>query len=386
MLTLLLTSLIAPTVEISIEGEGMLRFWHEDRVVYAKEASLTVADGRIVHVSGAELAPPIEIDSNTFTVSSNGTVRNAGGSIIGQLVAARFAQEPKGQGLFESESVPKLGKFGDEGFGTVKSGTQASFVRLHLDEPASQTPSQPISESVPSPSAEFLAAGGVQITLNDVTEVETEEYTLGQIATIYAKADLAAALANMSLGTTPPLGANRLITIDRITTQLKLAGYEADRYRISGSHRPIVRRKGHTITHEELVATAIESAKSTFGESSTFRQAAAEADLVVNIGEIELVAGEPRASGATLTIRVDVFVDGRKVTGRNVRLINGSPIASIRTGTTIRVLVVAGAAIVETTGTVRRVDMATNQVTVATPSGATLTGHINSRGELEVQA
>lgn len=363
----------------------MLRFWHEDRVVYAKEASLTIADGSIVHVSGAELAPPIKIDSSSFTVSADGSIRDASGSTIGQLVAARFNEEPKGQGLFESESVPRLGKFGDEGFGVVKTGTQASFVKLHLDEPASQPP-QPVSESVPPPSAEFLAAGGVQITLNDVTEVDTDEYTLGQVATIYAKADLAAALANMSLGSTPPLGASRLITIDRITTQLRLAGYEADRYRISGSHRPIVRRKGHTITHVELVATAIESARNTFGESSTFRQAAAEADLVVNIGEIELVAGEPRASGATLTIRVDVFVDGKKVTGRNVRLINGSPIASIKNGTTIRVLVIAGAAIVETTGTVRRVDMANNQVTVSTPSGATLTGHINARGELEVQA
>lgn len=382
MVTLFALGLIAPTVTVEVDGPGMLRFWHEDRVVYAKQAPLTVSEGKIVHVSGAELAPPITIDSDTFTVQPDGTILDGQRNSVGRLVAARFHEEPTEQGLFASDSVPRLGSFGDEGFGTIKTATESAFIRVHTDEQKSQA----VSQTVPPPSAEFLASGGVQIVLNDVTEVETEEYTLGQIATIYAKADLASALANLTVGSTPPLGANRLVTIDRITTQLKLAGYEADRYRITGSHRPSVRRKGITITHDDLFTAATEAARQTFGESAEFRPAAIESDLVVQIGDIELVAGEPRASGATLTIRVDVLVDGRRVAGRNVRLINGSPIASLRVGSTMRVLVIAGAAIVETTGTVRRIEAASNTVTVQTPSGATLTGQVNARGDLEVQA
>ena len=43
---------LAPSVHLHVDGEGYLRFVREGRTVYAKEAMLTVTDGKLASVDG----------------------------------------------------------------------------------------------------------------------------------------------------------------------------------------------------------------------------------------------------------------------------------------------------------------------------------------------
>src|SRR5438477_12067563 len=115
-LALTLSLAAAPTVNVSVEGNGYLQFAQEGHALYTSSAPLTVVDGWLSNPSGAPLIPTLRVPEGTIRVDvdAQGNVFAATKYFrarVGQISLAVFDSSndlrPLGTFLVAS-SVPKL--------------------------------------------------------------------------------------------------------------------------------------------------------------------------------------------------------------------------------------------------------------------------------------
>lgn len=384
----------ASPVTVRVDGEGYLRFLRDGRLVFAKDAKLVVRGGKLAHWDGPLVTPNVALaEGQDFTIGLDGTILSAGRD-VGRLVLAIFPDDIRpieSQGFLVAAERPQLANPGEGIAGVIRTEGKAEMPKSPpVEESRDETPvasPKTVAGGVAPPTEAFLKAGGVQIVIDDMTEVEGDTIRLGEIATIYANSELAPKLAAIEISQTPPFGVNRIIDRSLLTARIRAAGLDPAKYVIVGSAQAKVTRPGQTVAHDDFVKAAIDASITKFGRNVTPQAKSQVNPLAVPKGSLELVAERISQSGSVVTVVVAALVDGKRINSRTISLVAAETAApSFRPGDTVNVRVRSGAIVVETTGRVKSVDPIAGTVTVVTETGATKIGILGNDGFVEVLA
>ncbi len=385
MVSVLCGLLLSPATTVyRIEGDAYFRFVREGRAVFARSIGLRSEGGRLVSACGLPLVPSVSAQPG-FTLDADGTVRSAG-SVTGRVMVATFASSPSGpdpSGFFRSAARAQMVEPG----GTVRivaattapKPVQPSTDQVAPSEPKETAPPQPM------PDPEFLRSGGVEVSFQDEPKVTGDSLTLGQIATVFARAELAPTLTGLDLGPTPAFGVARTIDRTFVLGRLRLAGVEVRSVRFLGPLRTTVRRAGQDVPHSEFVEAAV--AYLAKGGSAQWESPTPGPTMTVPAGELRLTAETSSTNGLEASVTVGVYVDGKRFNGRTLRLRSTAPVASFRVGSVVPVRVKSGSVTVQTRGRVVQIDQRGGTVTVQLVESTTrVVGTGTPDGAVEVRA
>ncbi|MDI9635164.1 hypothetical protein QPK87_31710 [Kamptonema cortianum] len=393
-----------PSLEIKVDGDGYLRFAHESNVYYAKQVKLTVSNGKLSSPNGAVILPAIKIPADTRTLTSNLQGRIfADGTEVGRLVIALFPDDIRpieSNGLLKLYGEPTLEEPGNGLAGIIRpleTTDSQGEIQIKVYEPTTAqktetftTETQKTEEprrlmaSGHKPDAQYLKTGGVEVVLPAEVHVDGETFILGEVAEIFASAELASKLSGLTIGTTPPLGVDRIIDRTLIIAKLKQAGVDATRVRVIGPVQCKVKRVGQTVDHAMFLQAAEKAAQDKYGQFEAESRQAIQ-PLTTPIGNLDLRVEAMSRSGDTLSVTVAAYVDEKRINSRTVRLINRAVPITLNLGDTVTVVVHSNDVHVEATGVVKRVDKVTGTVTVELATGKQMTGKLNQLGQIEVK-
>ncbi len=403
--TALLLQVPVPTsLKIHVDGEGYLRFLRDGRTVYAKDAELVLRNGVLSHASGPSLLPNVRFggDISNLEIALDGEIKviaNGTSKTLGRIVLATFADDIRpipSNGFYVAADRPSLGNPGEGAVGVIRSNssvvkvTSSTIVEKKVEaptKPVAEPPKNPVANGIGAPSAEFIQQGGVQIVLNDLTEVDSDSFSLGEIATIYAKPEILKQLVLVEISKTPPFGAKRVIDRSILTARIRAAGLDPSKYVITGSSQATITRPGQKIEQEQFLEAALAAAVERFGAKVEPVLKTPVPPLSAPSGELSLVAERITQSGSVVSVVVAAFVDGKRINSRTLNLIAAkSEARTFKVGDTVNVRVRSGAIVVEATGKVKSVDSIGGTVTVHLETGAVRTGIVGSDGYVEVMA
>lgn len=378
LLSLILIAAATPTVEVRVEGEGYLRFSRDGRAVYAREAELTVSEGKLAHASGAVAMPRLGVGAGQLAVESDGTVK-AAGKKVGRIALTLFGSEAKFRevdGLLVTESRGRTAYPGQQGAGTLAvEGKSAPKL-----EPKPTPKPQPM---VPETSPQLLAYD-VLLDVKAEAEVEGDTIRLIDLVELTGSDEVREALGKIEMGTTPPIAGSREVQLSQL--QAKTKTLLADqRVEWAGASKVVVKRAGQDVSHEQFVEAAEAAARKVVGDSTLEMLSPAPA-MRAPAGELELVAGRPQLSRDEVTVSVALFVAGKRVNSRQVKFRYECPAAKLRTGQSVTVRVRTDAVSIEVQGKVKSISVAENTATVHATTGAELTGVVRADGTVEVNA
>lgn len=370
----------APTVDVKVDGEGFLRFEKDGRAVYAKQAVLTVINGRLAHIKGAPVLPTISVPAKAskLTVDLDGSVKtDVSPKEIGRLVLVKFPDDIRpvvsGDFLLAAEKVT-LGNPGEGIFGVVRMPGAAK--PANKPTPKSEGPE-------PKPSKPELAPGAAMIDVRSKSDVFGEVITLGDIAEINAGAKTDSIKA-IDLGPAPMVGMTRQIFKSVVESKIKQAGFKLADLTLNFPSDVKVVRAGQSVTHEAIVQEAIRYAGQLLNSSNLVSETPGS-EMAVPVGEVKLVAEKQTTVNDKTTILVGIYIDGKRYNGRNIVLADKSPAVSLKVGQTVKIRVKSGGAAVETLGRVKAVNTTLNQITVEATTGAVLIGVLGKDGVIEVK-
>jgi hypothetical protein len=363
MFLALALALTAPTVHVTVDGDGYLRFVREGRTVYAREADLTVVDGKLASPLGPVLNPRVQVPAEVteLTVDLSGVVFGESAGVrkeLGRIVLAMFPEDVRlvvDNGFLVSSYRPEVS---DPGVGL------AGVVRTAAKSTMTVAPA---------------TVAGVEIQLRDSVEVEGKTFTLGEIATVVADAGTKAMIEALEVSTTPALGVPYKMTSEMVRQRLLRYGKEAEKYKFSGSSQVTVTRRGQVVTVQQFNDAALKAV-----EGSDWSADSAGVNVSVPVGKLELVAEGTEVNGARATVRIAIIVDGVRINSRTVTLAKSDALSKLRVGQTVKLLVKSGTAVVETTGKVRVIDRASGSVSVTSATGADLVGKVVGVDTVEV--
>jgi len=387
MLTLIMGVLQARAQTIRVDGEGYLRLVLNGQVVYSRSVKVARINGRLGAEGGAVFLPAIECPSapSSLKIDLNGTVW-CSGQAIGKLVLAQFKTSlPVADGTYlVSSTRPDLTDPGEGTAGVIRFGNPGQ----PSPKPVS-TQSQPKPATQPKfkiqPTGAAPTPTGLIIKVRAASQVSTDRFTLGQIADITGDPLLVKVAQDVIVGDTPPIGIDRLLDVARLKGQARQAGFDPTKLNLEVPAGAKVYRECQTIPGETLIQTAIDAANAILGPNGTLRSSGPTMPLRVTKGTLELVCNSVNDMQGQVRCVVDIYVDGRKINAATVLLTRENARQKLMIGSTVTVRCLVGAMVVETTGKVTRVGAkATDPVEVKTTDGATLTGLVNSRGEVEV--
>lgn len=366
MVFALALSLIAPTVHVSVDGDGYLRFVRDGRTVYAREADLTVVDGKLASPLGPVLNPRVQVpaDVTELSVDLAGVVFGETSGVkreLGRIVLAMFPEDVRlvvDSGFLVSSYRPEVSDPGVGLAGVVRTAALSTTV------------------TVPATIA------GIQIQLRDTVEVDGKTFTLGEIATVVADAGEKTRIEGLEISTTPALGVPYRMTSEMVRQRLLRYGKEADSYKFSGASQVTVTRRGQIVTVAQFNEAAVAAAK--LHEDTEWAADSSGVSVSVPIGKLELVGESTEINGGRASVRVAIIVDGVRINSRTVTLQRSDALSKIRIGQTVKLLVKSGTAVVETTGKVRVIDRATGSVSVTSATGADLVGKVVGVDTVEV--
>lgn len=366
LISFLVTWVAAVTpVNVRVDGDGYLRLMRDGRVVYAKSATLTaLPDGRLGTTAGDPVSPSITVPAGatSLRVDLEGNV-SAGAGPIGRLVLAIF---PSTSALSEKNGVllatdrPQLGNPGEGPNGVIRSDA-GSIVS--------------IGSSAIKTSAPVAISGKVRITANASAEIAGDVVRLGDIATIEAAEPLRSTLAQIDLGEAPAIGVRRVFDRVRITTRLRTAGVSPDSIELIVPTAINVTRQGQSIPQSAFIETALKTVASS-GIEYTSDDIAPE--FKAPRGEVRLVSeGVTGLNTAACSVKIAVFVDGKRINSRTIKLTATVMPASIKSGESVKVRFLAGGAVIELTGVARSAGKIGDQISVEVrPEGADKSVHL----------
>ncbi|HXH61723.1 MAG TPA: hypothetical protein VNI20_10245 [Fimbriimonadaceae bacterium] len=368
--TLLSVLLLAAqaTVSVSVDGDGYIRFVRDGRTVYAKSADLVIEDGAISAGKGVTTMPRIQVVGtlDALRVQPDGTVIGVyptGARTLGKLSLA----------LFPDDVRP-----------VVVDGFLVSSFRPKVAQPTKDGAGKIVTKGDKSVAPAIIVGGGIEIKLKPSAEVDTDQFTVGDIAEVDAPdAATKAKVESLEVSTTPALGVKYMLTTDTLRTRLLRYGKEANDYKMVGPNMITVTRKGQTVTSQQFIDAAIAEARKEYGQDTAL-SADSTREMIVPLGKVELVRSEIHTSGLKINVKLDVVVDGQKFNSKTVVLDKSDPLSKLHVGQTVKVIVRSNAATVETSGRVKSIDTAAGTVAVTTETGADLVGKATAEGVIEV--
>jgi hypothetical protein len=391
-------------LQLKVEGDGYLRFFRNGSVFYAKEATVHIRDGKLMSQEGHCLLPTIWVPQGVqcLDVNAKGYVW---GYIethkypLGRLALAVFPQTAPlvQEGTFwTSKARPQLYHPGEQQTGFLCATTkgvvsqepayeqgrpQEQLLSSAFKKPSGHTVAKPpLSSTVPQNSPQRA-----HIVIHPYSEVGGNTFKLGEIATIHAEPSLNDRLSRVEIGETPIHGAQRGLNLSQIQSRLKMAGFRPSELDISLPENAKVARKGQRIPHEEFVHRALESARSVQGDTFPLLCVSPKQDIVVPLGQVELVVEQVVPNGSTISCTLAIYIDGRRYNARTMVLKKQEPVMVLRPGALVRLVVRANRVRVETTGRIRSPGYLGTPVEVQTSQGALLAGILLEGGIVEVR-
>lgn len=359
-------------VRLMVDGEGYLRLAKGGKIVYTRSATLrpvqnvmTAADGavlwpRMVLPKGAEEFE-VNLEGEVYATTEKGRMR------VGQVVLAQFPKgmEPKQKvgSYLVGVQKPSLVNPGDELAGVVRveqefvaSTTKPQkhpYATNESVEKVSASSSQKIvsnaSRQAPKPIAAETSKP-VHIRLKQRTEVSTETFTLGDIATLSGDEVMCEELAKVDLGKTPPIGIRKIFNEATLKATLLAAGIEADRFSLDVPTSAALVRKSAVLKGEDVNQKAIESAKSKSGLEMPFRVLQPMEDMPIPDGEIEIHATSVLEVGDGYSVDLSIMLNGKKFAQKVLRVAPDASAPSLKAGTGVRIRMVCRGATVESEG------------------------------------
>jgi hypothetical protein len=377
-----------PVLSVRVEGEGFLRFEREGRMVFARQAVLTVARGQLVHAKGQPVMPSIEgfRPSEGLAIASNGEVRAVAGSgstrTLGRLTLAIFPPDIRpveSAGFLVAADRPAIAYPG-----TAKAGTILSL-KPGEDAFIPTPPTQPIPRPNPQPAGSAKTTPSASVTLKEKAEVEGDTVTLGDIADLSGPEDLVNRLRGLDLGSTPSLGVTRPIDRSAVEARIARGGILLASLSIQGGPKSSVVRRGQTITPEQFLQAAREAVQEEVQASLTLEASEPGQPMAVPLGEAVLKAENASLIKDLASATIAVFVDGRRINSRTIKMKAVSPLSAFKPGQTVTIRVKSGGASVQTTGRIRSLNIPKGEVTVESATGAVLIGTPAKDGSIEVK-
>ncbi len=376
----MITSLIALvtfaplSVPVHVDGEGYLRFVRDGRVVYAKQATLTVTNGRLASMEGPDVNPRIQVAGTPtdLRIDLEGKVFGAyAGSEkeLGRLVIAMFPDDVRlvvENGFLVSSYRPQVVDAGDGLAGVLRMGKPGGTTSTNVTAPA-------------------VIAGSVEIQLLESVEVTGKSFTLGEIATVVADKDATVRLNSLEITMTPAFGGVLKMSAEMVRLRLLRFGKEAETYKFSGANQVAVSRKGQQVTGEMFAAAATSAVRERIGGDVNVVCESPGQTITVALGKLELAAESVQENGSKYVVRIAILVDGERINSRTLTVDKNDALSKITVGMTVKVLVRSSGALVETTGRVRSVDRTSETVVVVTATGAELSGTAIAPGTIEVK-
>lgn len=384
---------------VRVEGEGYLRFLREGRAVFARQADLVVEKGELREKSGPGFLPPIRVGSAAeVSIAPDGTVTaRPNHTFAGRLYLARFtagaAFEPSGAFVLARDRA-ELGYPQQPGFGAISCGGG------RVEKPMSSVTNPPVREPVrvvrdPAPEshppAKSSAAGTVTIRVPATVEVEGAQITLGDIAQIQgAEADVAR-LKALDLGNAPMHGIPMRYARERLFGKVTYLGFDRRAVELDMPPTVEIRRKGQTVTADQIVAAAKKAVEEKLGLSGDLSPMDPVGEIQGPIGDLEIVAENVRQSDGVATVQIAVRIDGKRFFGRAIRLTGSCLETAVALGAPVSVRFVSNGLIVEMPGKAKSAGAIgqTIEVAVTLPENRETTLHqgtIVAAGVVEVRA
>lgn len=332
-----------------VEGEGYLRFESDNKIVYARTASLAVDNGYLVNERGMRITPPVRIAGEDWRITADGRVV-CSGRTISEIVLAKFARPLQGTGpIYLSTDNPKLGEPGANGFGRIV----------------------PVEGALSS----------AYVNVRQSTDVDTNTIVLGQIS------ECSENLSRIPLGEAPAPGSARIITAVTIQSALRSARIEPASVEITVPQKATVRRAARTLTKEQIEAFAREWLAENLPSAANAKLGTVPAERTIPTGDFALRVGSHKELQDALIVTVEGVSEGKRLFQTQLvfnTAASAKAAVSLRIGQTVQIVLVSNAVTVEAIGKVQRV--AGEQVTVLIEeTKATLTGTLRNDGIVEVK-
>ena len=337
-------------VKVHVDGPGYLRFMRDDRAVYAKAATFVIIDGDLGS-EGAKILPeiPIPAGAQTLKVDLQGNV-DAGSAHLGRLVLAIFpagSTSSTTDSFFTFSERPTLTNPGEDTAGVIRTEGES------VPPSVSGSPSHPAKTPLPArgkSSTSSTSAAQVEILVRQHSEVVGDAFTLGDIATISGPDDQIEAYKNVKIGATAIAGFNRIIDQRFLALKLRGTGHSEGRYVLVVPDGADVARKVKTISVQDITDLAIKTAQDKIGVKIDFRVNGGIKPIVAPDGEVTLEASDPDANAKGYTVVITAREGNTIVGTQTVMLVPPAQLGDVKIGDTVKVVLKAGAAVIEVEG------------------------------------
>jgi flagella basal body P-ring formation protein FlgA len=390
-LLIAMLTLAAPSLDVKVDGPGLMRFAKDGRAVYAKSARLVVREGTLVHTDGPGLLPGIKILGSItgLEVDPDGTVHGFAGSDkvkLGRLVLAIVPAEgalARSGPFLLTQDRPRLGLPGEGGFGTtVRQARTNPPVTTHTASTSAVAPRPQVSATAsPAPTVGTRP----RIVVREQAEVAGPKVLLGEVADLAQAGDRAAELAAVVLADTPTVGGSRTITPQQVASRIRMAGLRPEDFEVVMPASTRVERRARRIAHMEFVKVAATAAAREIGSDAPLKSGPTQQDFLVEDGEVELRAERVTRTTSAVSVTVAIFVNGNRVNSRVVTLSPEAEGEGVRGNTPVKILIRAGGAVVEVAGRARTSGWLGESVTVVTETGSTHIATVVGPGRVEVR-
>lgn len=378
----------APSVSVRVDGEGYLRFMRDARVVYAKEARLTVENNRLVAADGVEVLPRITVSSaaTSLSISLEGDVSatiSGQPTVVGKLVIAVFpassSLEPK-EGFLTSVLRPTLSNAGEGLAGVIRTGSNSKPVTTPNNN--TNTNTKPAPDKVVN-SAVATKVPTMTVSVRPESFVSTETFSLLDIAELNVPAELKEKIATIPIGDTPTIGSFRKIDISRIELRLRVGGVDPKQFKFECPASVIVRRADQTIEQDVFLEAARAYLSNQAGVPVEIEDLNPQPPLRIGVGKVDLVATRLSANGDRVQIPIEVRLDGQRFNTRSLslRVVGLPPLPAV--GSQVQIQAKSAGLKVSMSGKIVRTS-GLNRVEVQTAEGVHLAGRVIGPALVEV--
>ncbi|HWP30857.1 MAG TPA: hypothetical protein VNK96_03895 [Fimbriimonadales bacterium] len=347
-----------------IEGAGFFPLEKNGEIVYVKEGNFGCKGLAVVHESGLRLYPPIKVPTgaSAISIAANGDVMAHVGNQerkIGKILLAVFPDTCvmiEEGGIWKSNAKPKYEIPGVNGCGKIlKRNTQVRNNKT------------------------------ISIRVKSLSEISGKTISLGEVALVEGHKSLVDKINAVSLGASPDIGNERLITRITIQNALQSAKIPLESVEIIVPSRAIVRRCARMVSGEEIEQFAREWIQANFPTLQNLELVQKPSARKVADGDLRFRVSYHKETERSLVLSVEASLDGEKQFVQQLVFNKPNQKPDIKPGAIVNIVLQSNGITVETTGKVKSVSE-NGQVTVTIePTKAIVTGTLRPDGVVEVK-
>jgi hypothetical protein len=359
-------------IHVRVDGSGYLRFAKATQLYLASDMNLVVRDGVLATQDGAVLIPRIHVpaDALKLSVSIDGKVRvsnSKGTSEIGQLVLAILPNDETHSGLFRSTAKPTISNPGDGVAGVIRTSGSTSV-------------SPGVSKISQDQTAQVL-----RITVNPSSEVDSQDFTVAQVATLSGPSELLQKAGQVSLGRTPILGATTRFEEPFLLERLLIAGLKPDQFVLVMPKVVEVGRPTQVVTQDQLTEAAIAAIREHYDVGTDLKADSKIPDLKVPKGDLVFSSYLSSKTDRSVTVVVSAVVNGIQAGSRSLTLVPPDDQTGVKTGDQVTIRVLSAGAVVEIRGKATTSGWVGQSISVTADTGSVLTAKVISGSVVEVR-